>query len=138
MSICGFWYLRRILGTYPLHIQRDNCKSVLVITATFKYKPSQPFFCLFKISFHLLNQNSEFISMIYVSTIGLQNFYMLLPVLHRKMWMVGMKCVDRIVNEYETRSTGWERVKISVCILRGLYFTGESSTQLLLVVDIFQ
>ena len=56
----------------------------------------------------------------------------------RKMWMVGMKCVDSIVNEYETRSTGWERVKISVCILRGLYFTGESSTQLLLVVDIFQ
>ena len=47
LSICGFWYLRRILGTCPLHIQRGNCKSVLVIIATFKYKPSQPFFLLF-------------------------------------------------------------------------------------------
>ena len=63
---------------------------------------------------------------------------MLRPVLHRKLWIVGMKCVDNTVNEYEARSTDWERVKISVYTLRGLYFTGERSTQLLLVVDIFQ
>ena len=63
---------------------------------------------------------------------------MLLPVLHRKLWIVGTKWVDKTVNEYETRSTDWERVKISVYTLRGLYFTGEHSTQLLLVVDIFQ